>query len=141
MHDSPQDMVSVRYIVDDVQDAIDFYTAHLGFALQFSAVPAFAAITRGQLRLLLAGPESSGGQPLPDGRVPKPGGWNRIHLTTQDIDAEVERLRAAGLKFRSEVLIGVGGSQILLEDPSGNPIELYQPAPFQPTRRPGTSDV
>lgn len=133
MVDSPQDLVSVRYIVDDVQDSIDFYTAHLGFALEFSAVPAFAAITLGRLRLLLAGAESSGGRPLPDGRVPKPGGWNRIHLITQDIDAEVERLKAAGLTFRSEVIAGVGGSQILLDDPSGNPIELFEPA-----RQPGT---
>jgi catechol 2,3-dioxygenase-like lactoylglutathione lyase family enzyme len=134
--DSPQDLVSVRYIVDDVQDSIDFYTAHLGFALEFSAVPAFAAITLGRLRLLLAGPESSAGQPLPDGRVPKPGGWNRIHLITQDIDAEVERLQAAGLTFRSEVIAGVGGSQIVLDDPSGNPVELFQPA-----RRPGTLNM
>jgi catechol 2,3-dioxygenase-like lactoylglutathione lyase family enzyme len=133
MVDSPQDLVSVRYIVADVQDSVDFYTAHLGFALEFSAVPAFAAITRGRLRLLLAGPESSAGRPMPDGRVPKPGGWNRIHLITQDIDADVERLRAAGLKFRSEIIAGVGGSQIVLDDPSGNPVEL-----FQPTKQPGT---
>lgn len=136
MVDSPQDLVSVRYIVDDVQDSIDFYTTHLGFALEFSAVPAFASVTRGRLRLLLAGPESTAGRPLSDGRVPKPGGWNRIHLITQDIDADVERLKAAGLKFRSEVIAGVGGSQILLDDPSGNPIEL-----FQPTRQPGTLDM
>jgi catechol 2,3-dioxygenase-like lactoylglutathione lyase family enzyme len=138
MPDSPQQLASVRYIVDDVQDAIDFYTAHLGFELQMSAAPAMAVVTRGGLRLVLSGPDSPGARALPDGRVPQPGGWNRIHLTTQDIDAEVERLKAAGLKFRSEVIIGVGGNQILLDDPSGNPIELYQPT-YRPPTPPGPS--
>jgi len=122
------DLVSVRYMVDDVQAAIDFYTRHLGFALRHSALPAFADVVRGNLRLLLAGPESSAGRPMPDGRKPGPGGWNRIHLIVEDIAAEVERLRAAGLTFRNDIVSGPGGQQILLEDPSGNPVELFQPA-------------
>ena len=122
------DLVSVRYMVDDVQAAIDFYTGHFGFALRHSALPAFADVIRGKLRLLLAGPESSAGRPLPDGRKPGPGGWNRIHLIVEDIAAEVERLRSAGLSFRSDIVSGPGGQQILLDDPSGNPIELFQPA-------------
>src|SRR5262247_4835842 len=125
---SPEDMVSVRYMVDDVQAAIDFYTSHLGFTLRFSAAPAFADVTRGSLRLLLAGPASSAGRPMPDGRRPEPGGWNRIHFIVEDIGAEVERLRAAGLTFRNDIVSGPGGRQILLEDPAGNPIELFQPA-------------
>jgi catechol 2,3-dioxygenase-like lactoylglutathione lyase family enzyme len=120
--------VHVRYMVDDVQKAIDFYTTHLGFTLNFSAPPAFADVTRGNLRLLLSGPTSSAGRPMPDGRKPGPGGWNRIHLLVDDIAAEVARLRAAGLSFRNDVVTGPGGSQILLEDPSGNPVELFQPA-------------
>jgi catechol 2,3-dioxygenase-like lactoylglutathione lyase family enzyme len=120
--------VHVRYMVDDVQDAIDFYTTHLGFTVNFSAPPAFADVTRGNLRLLLSGPASSAGRPMPDGRKPEPGGWNRIHLLVDDIAAEVARLRAAGLNFRNDVVTGPGGSQILLEDPSGNPVELFQPA-------------
>jgi catechol 2,3-dioxygenase-like lactoylglutathione lyase family enzyme len=120
--------VHVRYMVDDVQDAIDFYTTHLGFTVNFSAPPAFADVTRGNLRLLLSGPASSAGRPMPDGRKPRPGGWNRIHLLVDDIAAEVARLRAAGLSFRNDVVTGPGGSQILLEDPSGNPVELFQPA-------------
>jgi catechol 2,3-dioxygenase-like lactoylglutathione lyase family enzyme len=131
MPDSPQDLVSVRYLVDDVPAAIDFYTTHLGFTLRTSAIPAFADVVRGRLRLLLSGPASSGGRPLPDGRRPEPGGWNRIHLIVDDIAAEAQRLQTAGLKFRSDIITGPGGSQILLDDPSGNPIELFQPA--QPT--------
>jgi catechol 2,3-dioxygenase-like lactoylglutathione lyase family enzyme len=122
------DLVSVRYMVDDVQASIDFYTGHFGFALRHSALPAFADVIRGKLRLLLAGPESSAGRPMPDGRKPGPGGWNRIHLIVDDIAAEVERLRSAGLSFRNEIVSGPGGQQILLDDPSGNPIELFQPA-------------
>jgi len=122
------DLVSVRYMVDDVEAAISFYTTHLGFALRFSAAPAFADVTRGNLRLLLAGPASSAGRPMPDGRRPVPGGWNRIHLITSDITAEVQRLRAAGLAFRNDIVTGPGGRQILLDDPSGNPVELFQPA-------------
>jgi catechol 2,3-dioxygenase-like lactoylglutathione lyase family enzyme len=119
--------VNVRYMVDDVAEAIAFYTAHLGFTLLSSAAPAFADITRGDLRLLLSGPTSSAGRPMPDGRQPAPGGWNRIHLVVDDLDAEVDRLRAAGLRFRNDIVKGPGGSQILLDDPSGNPVELFQP--------------
>ena len=119
---------SVRYLVDDVQAAIDFYTTHLGFSLNNAYPPAFADVQRGNLRLLLSGPTSSAGRPMPDGRVPGPGGWNRIHLLVEDIHAEVARLREAGLPFRNDVLKGPGGQQVLLEDPSGNPVELFQPA-------------
>ena len=122
------DEVSVRYMVDDVEAAIDFYTAHLGFTLGWSAAPAFAAISRGNLRLLLSGPTSSAGRPIPDGRQPGPGGWNRIHLIVDDLASEVERLRAAGVGFRSGIVRGPGGAQIVLDDPSGNPVELFQPA-------------
>ena len=124
----PHEMVNVRYMVDDVETAIDFYTTHLGFARRTSAAPAFADVTRGHLRLLLSGPASSAGRPMPDGSKPGPGGWNRVHLIVDDIDAEVARLRAAGLTFRNDIVNGPGGSQILLEDPSGNVIELFQPA-------------
>ncbi len=124
----PEAMVNVRYMVDDVQASIDFYTAHLGFEVRTSAAPAFADVTRGNLRLLLSGPASSAGRPMPDGAKPGPGGWNRIHLIVGDLAAEVERLRQAGLPFRNDVVKGPGGSQILLEDPSGNVIELFQPA-------------
>jgi catechol 2,3-dioxygenase-like lactoylglutathione lyase family enzyme len=120
--------VNVRYMVDDVETATDFYTSHLNFSLISSAAPAFADVRRGNLRLLLSGPTSSAGRPMPDGRQPGPGGWNRIHLLVEDIEAEVERLRDAGLGFRNEIVTGPGGSQILLDDPSGNPIELFQPA-------------
>jgi catechol 2,3-dioxygenase-like lactoylglutathione lyase family enzyme len=122
------EMVNVRYMVDDVQASIDFYTKHLGFELHTSAAPAFADVTRGNLRLLLSGPASSAGRPMPDGVKPGPGGWNRIHLIVDDIGAEVARLRQEGLGFRNEVVTGPGGSQVLLEDPSGNVIELFQPA-------------
>lgn len=122
------EMVSVRYMVDDVEASIDFYTKHLGFTLRMSAAPAFADVARGQLRLLLSGPTSSAGRPMPDGATPGPGGWNRIHLIVADIDAEVDRLRAAGLSFRNNIVTGPGGRQILLQDPSGNVVELFQPA-------------
>ena len=124
----PDELVSVRYMVDDVDAAVDFYTEHFGFERGHDAAPAFAEVTRGRLRLLLAGPKSSAGRPMPDGRKPEPGGWNRIHFVVEDIAAEVERLRAAGLTFRNDIVSGPGGQQILLEDPSGNPIELFQPA-------------
>ena len=124
----PENEVNVRYMVDDVDAAIDFYTAHLGFIVRSSAAPAFADVIRGNLRLLLSGPTSSAGRPMPDGLQPVPGGWNRIELVVEDIRAEVERLRAAGLKFRNDIVTGPGGSQILLEDPSGNVVELFQPA-------------
>ena len=120
--------VSVRYIVDNVEAAIAFYTTHLGFNLQMSTLPAVADVRRGDLRLLLSGPTSSGGRPLPDGRRPVPGSWNRIHLIVEDLTGEVERLREAGLSFRSDIVTGPGGSQIVLDDPDGNPIELFQPA-------------
>ena len=121
------EFVNVRYIVDDVGAGIDFYTTHLGFALQQDVAPAFAAVTRGQLRLLLSGATSSGGRPLPDGRRPEPGGWNRIELVVDDLAAEVERLRSAGVPFRTEIIRGPGGSQALIADPAGNPIELFTP--------------
>jgi catechol 2,3-dioxygenase-like lactoylglutathione lyase family enzyme len=124
----PEDLVNVRYMVDDVDAAVDFYTTHFGFEIGLSAAPAFADVRRGHLRLLLSGPTSSAGRPMPDGRTPEPGGWNRIHLLVDDIATEVERLRAAGLSFRNDVVTGPGGQQILLDDPSGNPVELFQPA-------------
>jgi catechol 2,3-dioxygenase-like lactoylglutathione lyase family enzyme len=124
----PDELVSVRYMVDDVENAIDFYTTHFGFTVLSNHAPAFADVVRGNLRLLLSGPKSSAGRPMPDGRTPGPGGWNRIHLIVQDIAADVERLRSAGLTFRNDIVTGPGGRQILLEDPSGNPIELFQPA-------------
>lgn len=119
---------SVRYMVDDVAAALDFYTTHLGFTVDLDARPAFAAVSRGPLRLLLAGPRSSAGRPMPDGVVPGPGGWNRIHLIVDDLAAEVARLRAAGVGFRNDVVTGPGGSQILVTDPAGNVVELFQPA-------------
>ena len=124
----PDELVNVRYMVDDVETAVDFYTTHFSFALRSNFAPAFADVVRGNLRLLLSGPASSAGRPMPDGRTPAPGGWNRIHLIVDDIAGEVERLRAAGLSFRNDIVSGPGGQQILLEDPSGNPIELFQPA-------------
>ncbi|GIE80558.1 glyoxalase [Actinoplanes philippinensis] len=120
--------VHVRYLVDDVQSAIDFYTTHLGFEPITTVLPAFADVRRGNLRLLLSGPASSAGRPMPDGRVPHPGGWNRIHLIVTDLDTEVARLRAAGVPFRNDVVTGPGGRQIVLDDPAGNPVELFQPA-------------
>jgi catechol 2,3-dioxygenase-like lactoylglutathione lyase family enzyme len=120
--------VNVRYMVNDVDAAVAFYTTHFGFTLISNAAPAFADVRRGDLRLLISGPKSSAGRPMPDGRRPEPGGWNRFELVVEDLAAEVERLRAAGLKFRNEIVTGPGGSQILVDDPSGNPIELFQPA-------------
>lgn len=119
--------VNVRYMVNDVEAAIDFYTKHFGFTLITSSVPAFADVSRGDLRLLLSGPTSSAGRPMPDGRRPEPGGWNRLHFVVDDIAAEVERLRSAGVRFRNDIVRGPGGAQILVEDPSGNPVELFQP--------------
>lgn len=120
--------VNVRYMVDNVDAAVAFYTLHLGFTLNSNAAPAFADVTRGDLRLLLSGPTSSAGRAMPDGRPPESGGWNRIQLLFADLEAEVARLRAAGATFRNDIIKGPGGSQILLEDPSGNVIELFQPA-------------
>ena len=124
----PDELVHVRYMVDDVEDAVAFYTSQFGFTLRSSAAPAFADVVRGNLRLLLSGPSSSAGRPMPDGRTPQPGGWNRIHFIVEDIQAEVDRLRKAGVPFRSDLVTGPGGRQIVLDDPSGNPIELFQPA-------------
>ena len=122
------ELVSVRYLVDDVASAIDFYTEHLGFTLRSNPAPAFADVTRGNLRLLLSGPDSSAGRPMPDGTKPGPGGWNRIHLEVTDIEAGVRRLREAGIRFRSDIVSGPGGQQIVFDDPAGNPVELFQPA-------------
>ena len=122
------EIVSVRYMVDDVDAAVTFYTKMLGFDLTFSAGPPFAEVRRGNLRLLLAGPQSSAGQTMSDGEKPGPGGWNRIHFVVDDIDAEVARLRDADALFRIAIVEGPGGKQILLLDPSGNIIELFQPA-------------
>src|SRR5215217_2239240 len=119
--------VNVRYMVDDVETAVAWYTRHLGFTLLSNQAPAFADVTRGSLRLLLSGPTSSAGRPMPDGERPKAGGWNRIHLIVDDLAAEISRLRAAGAQFRNDIVTGPGGSQILLVDPSGNLIELFQP--------------
>jgi catechol 2,3-dioxygenase-like lactoylglutathione lyase family enzyme len=124
----PETTVNVRYMVDDVDAAIAWYTKHLGFKLLTNASPAFADVARGSLRLLLAGPTSSAGRAMPDGAKPGPGGWNRIHFIVEDLPAEVARLRAAGTQFRNDIVTGPGGSQILLMDPSGNLVELFQPA-------------
>ncbi|MEW9554917.1 VOC family protein [Nonomuraea sp. NPDC050783] len=129
------DHASVRYLVEDVQAAIDFYTTHLGFTVGVSAAPAFAEVFRGPLRLLLSGPASSGARATPEGfAVP---GRNRIHLIVDDLDAEIARLQAAGLPFQSDVVAGPGGRQILLTDPAGNLIELFAPA-LATTAQPGT---
>ena len=124
----PDELVNVRYMVDDVDESIAFYTAQLGFEVLTKASPAFADVKRGNLRLLLAGPASSAGRPMPDGTRPGPGGWNRIHFIVDDIDTEVERLRQAGATFRNDTIEGPGGKQILLQDPAGNVVELFQPA-------------
>jgi catechol 2,3-dioxygenase-like lactoylglutathione lyase family enzyme len=123
-----QQTVNVRYIVSDVQEALDFYTEHLGFTVLTTALPAFADIQRGNLRLILSGPRSSGGRPLPDGSTPSPGGWNRLHFIVDDLDADIARLEGAGAHFRSAVIGGPGGRQAVFDDPAGNPIELFAPA-------------
>lgn len=120
--------VNVRYMVTDVEASIAFYTTLLDFEVLTSAAPAFADVRRGNLRLLLSGPKSSAGRPMPDGTTPGPGGWNRIHLLVDDIETEVGRLRDAGATFRNDIVEGPGGKQILLQDPSGNVVELFQPA-------------
>ena len=120
--------VNVRYMVSDVAMAVDWYVAHFGFEPVGPSSPAFAAVQRGPLRLLLSGKASSAGRPMPDGRQPEPGGWARFQVIVTDIGAEVARLRSEGVAFRNEILTGPGGSQILAEDPSGNPVEIFQPA-------------
>jgi catechol 2,3-dioxygenase-like lactoylglutathione lyase family enzyme len=122
------EVVSVRYMVDDVEKSIDFYTRLLGFEVNMSAAPAFADVQRGRLRLLLSGPKSSAGRPMDDGAQPGPGGWNRIHFIVDDLEREVARLEEAGGSFRNRMIEGPGGKQILLQDPSGNFVELFQPA-------------
>jgi catechol 2,3-dioxygenase-like lactoylglutathione lyase family enzyme len=130
-----ESLVNLRYMVSDVQESVDWYVGHLGFTVQLNAPPAFASVERGPLRLLLSGKAASAGRPMPDGRQPEPGGWNRFQFVVEDIAAEVERLRGEGVKFRNEIVTGPGGSQILAEDPSGNLVEIFQPAAaFAPAR-------
>jgi catechol 2,3-dioxygenase-like lactoylglutathione lyase family enzyme len=127
------EIVSVRYMVDDVDEAVAFYTKCLDFEVLTNFPPAFSDVKRGNLRLLLAGPTSSAGRPMPDGAKPGPGGWNRIHFIVDDLEAEVAGLRDAGARFRNDIVEGPGGKQILLQDPSGNVVELFQPAFRSPT--------
>ncbi len=124
---APPELATVRYQVKDVDRALAFYTERLGFAIQHRAGPQFAAVTRGSLRLILSGPGSSGSRALPDGRTQEPGGWNRFLLDVNDLESEVQKLRAAGVRFRNDIESGPGGTQIQIEDPDGNPIELHQP--------------
>jgi catechol 2,3-dioxygenase-like lactoylglutathione lyase family enzyme len=124
---SDAEIVNVRYLVDDVAASVDFYTRHFGFVVGISS-PAFADVTRGSLRLLLSGPQSSAGRAMADGERPGPGGWNRIHLIVDDLDREVARLTESGVQFRNEIVTGPGGAQVLVVDPSGNYVELFQPA-------------
>jgi catechol 2,3-dioxygenase-like lactoylglutathione lyase family enzyme len=124
----PSEIVSVRYLVDDVQASLDFYTKFLGFEVLNAFPPAFADVGRGHLRLLLSGPMSSAGRPMADGEKPSPGGWNRIHLIFDDVEAEIARLKSLGATFRQEMISGPGGKQILLIDPSGNFVELFENA-------------
>jgi len=123
-----KDTVSVRYMVDDVAAAVDFYTKHFGFEVNTNFPPVFADVVRGNLRLLLSGPKSSAGRSMSDGARPEPGGWNRIHLITENFDDEIARLKAEGVSFRNDVVSGPGGRQILVQDPAGNLIELFAPA-------------
>ena len=139
--------VQVRYIVDDIEAAIRFYTELLGFTLVMHPAPPFAMLERGALRLVLSAPnpDAGGGQPMPDGAPQAPGGWNRFAVEVDDLDATVERLRAAGARFRNDVVVGVGGDQTIVEDPSGNPVELFEPILpeaklSRPTPSPGQPD-
>lgn len=120
-------MAVIRYLVDDVEAAIAFYTRHLGFAMEQQMGPAFAIVTRDDLSLWLSGPESSAARPMPDGRRPEPGGWNRTVVVVEDLAARVAELKQAGLTFRNEIVSGPGGKQIVLEDSAGNPVELFEP--------------
>ena len=119
-------MAVIRYMVTDVDQSIDFYTRHLGFTLEKKMGPPFAIVTRGDLKLWISGPQASAGRPMPDGRVPEPGGWNRLVIEVEDVAAMVSTLKTAGVRFRNDIVSGPGGSQVLVEDPSGNPIELFQ---------------
>ena len=131
---NPTEIVNVRYMVNDVQEAVDWYVGHFGFKVVIAS-PAFGSVEKGHLRLLLSGKMSSAGRPMPDGRQPEPGGWNRFQFLVDDIDAEVARLRGEGVTFRNDVVRGPGGAQILAEDPSGNVVEIFQPAQvMQPAR-------
>jgi catechol 2,3-dioxygenase-like lactoylglutathione lyase family enzyme len=132
-------MVNVRYMVDDVEVAVTFYTSHLGFTLLSKTAPAFADVARGDLRLLLSAPSSSAGRPMPDGRRPAPGGWNRFQLVVDDLATEVDRLRGEGVHFRNEIVRGPGGLQTLLKDPFGNVVELFQPASTGNPMRPNVT--
>jgi catechol 2,3-dioxygenase-like lactoylglutathione lyase family enzyme len=120
-------MAVVRYLVDDVEAAITFYTDQLGFTLERQMGPAFAIVTRDDLSLWLSGPQSSAARPMPDGRRPEPGGWNRLVITVDDLEASVDELKQAELNFRNEIVTGPGGKQILLDDSAGNPVELFEP--------------
>ena len=121
-------MAVVRYLVDDVETATAFYTDKLGFDLEQRIGPAFAIVSRGDISLWLSGPQSSAARPMPDGRQPEPGGWNRLVITVDALEPEVERLKQAGASFRSEIVTGPGGKQIVLDDSAGNPVELFEPA-------------
>ncbi len=121
-------MASIRYLVKDVDRSIAFYTGYLGFKLVQQAGPAFASVSRDDLTLWLSGPQSSGARPMPDGRRPEPGGWNRLVLDVKDLPSRVAELKQKGLRFRNEIVVGPGGKQILVEDPDGNPVELFEPA-------------
>lgn len=121
-------MATIRYMVKDVEQSIEFYTQHLGFKLEQQMGPAFAIVAKGDLELWLSGPQTSAARPMPDGRQPEPGGWNRLVLEVEDLPALVSRMKTAGVRFRNEIISGPGGQQILAEDPSGNPIELFQAA-------------
>jgi catechol 2,3-dioxygenase-like lactoylglutathione lyase family enzyme len=133
LEEKEKDMASIRYMIEDVDQAITFYTRHLGFTLEWNASPAMARVTRGDLHLLLSGPQSSGARPLPDGQRPSPGGWNRLIIEVEHLPAVMETLKQAGVPFRREDIVrGPGGQQIWIEDPSGNLIEVFEPAGFPP---------
>jgi catechol 2,3-dioxygenase-like lactoylglutathione lyase family enzyme len=121
-------MATIRYLVTDVKEAIDFYTRHLGFELAEQMGPAFAVVSKGDMNLWLSGPQTSAARPMPDGRKPEPGGWNRFVIEVHDIESLVAAMKSGGISFRNEIITGPGGKQILAEDPSGNPIEIFAPA-------------
>jgi catechol 2,3-dioxygenase-like lactoylglutathione lyase family enzyme len=133
LEEKEKDMARIRYMIEDVEQAITFYTRHLGFTLEWNASPAFAAVRRGDLHLLLSGPQSSGARPLPDGQRPSPGGWNRLVIEVEHLPAVMETLKQAGVPFRRDDIVrGPGGQQIWIEDPSGNLIEVFEPAGLPP---------